>query len=91
MTALVNDELLKLLRCPETQSELQLADPMLLALANRQIAAGKLMSIGGHVIKKPLDGALVRAGGDIMYPIIEGIPVMLHDEAIAVGVLQHSS
>ena len=87
----MNEELLKLLRCPETHAELRLADASLLAIANSQVAAGKLVTIGGHPIKKPLDGGLLRCEGDVMYPIIEGIPVMLHDEAISVSLLQQPS
>lgn len=88
---MVDDELIKLLRCPETHAELHQADASLIAIANQQVAAGKLKSIGGHPIKKPLDGGLVCAGGDVLYPVIEDIPVMLHDEAISISTLQRSS
>ena len=84
---MVDDDLLKLLRCPETHAELLPADESLITRANQQVAAGQLKTIGGHAVTKPLDGGLVRSGGDLLYPIIEGIPVMLHDEAIAVSSL----
>ena len=32
----------------------------------------------------------MRADGDLLYPIIDGIPVLVRDEAIALDQLQHA-
>jgi len=34
---------------------------------------------------------LIRREGDVLYPIIDGIPVMLPDEGIALATLQQNS
>jgi uncharacterized protein YbaR (Trm112 family) len=34
------------------------------------------------VLETPLDGGLVRADGQVLYPIIDRIPVLLVDEGI---------
>lgn len=83
--------LLEILRCPHDHSELTLAEAALVARANECIAAGTLTTIGGQVFKKPIDGGLIRAAGDLMYPIVGGIPVMLADEAIDVSQFQSPS
>jgi uncharacterized protein YbaR (Trm112 family) len=72
----------KILRCPQDHSELSLADAALVARVNEQIAAGTILTVGGQPLKKSIDGGLIRAAGDLMYPIIGGIPVMLADDAI---------
>ncbi len=82
VSTLINPQLLEILRCPQDHSELLLADAALVLSVNKQINAGTLLTIGGQIMKKPIDGGLVRAAGDLMYPIIGGIPVMLADEAI---------
>jgi len=79
---LINPQLLDILRCPQDHSELLLADAALVLSVNKQINAGTLLTVGGQIMKKPIDGGLVRAAGDLMYPIVGGIPVMLADEAI---------
>jgi uncharacterized protein YbaR (Trm112 family) len=76
---------LSLLRCPESGARLSLADPSLIRRLNQDISAGRLINRAGSLVEKPLDGGLVRDGGDLLYPIIDDIPVLLKDQAIAVG------
>jgi uncharacterized protein YbaR (Trm112 family) len=79
---LINQSFLEMLRCPEDGSTLTEADAALVELVNLAIAAGRLRSVGGNLLQRPLDGGLVRAAGDRLYPILDQIPVMLPDEAI---------
>lgn len=81
---MIDPQLLEILRCPEDRSALTLADPKLVEKVNQEILSGKLSNVGGQPVKKPIDGGILRAAGDLLYPIISGIPVMLHDEAIDV-------
>jgi uncharacterized protein YbaR (Trm112 family) len=76
------DHLIEILRCPQDRSPLHLADATLVAKLNRAIAANELKNVAGETFEKPLDGGLIRAAGDLLYPIIDEIPVMLPDEAI---------
>lgn len=80
---LVPDDLLAMLRCPVDNHPLQAADASLVAELNRQITAGTLTNVSGEVVTQLLDGGLVCVSGDRLYPVVDRIPVMLPDEAIA--------
>jgi uncharacterized protein YbaR (Trm112 family) len=75
-------DLLGVLRCPEDRSALTPADPALLSRLNAAIRAGRLRNRRGRQVEQTLDGGLVRAAGDLLYPIVDEIPVLLLDEAI---------
>ncbi len=79
---LVRDEFLTMLRCPVERQSLSLADDALLQSLNAAIGSGRLKNKGGDTIAKPIEGALVRQDRVLAYPIVDGIPVMLADEAI---------
>jgi uncharacterized protein YbaR (Trm112 family) len=84
----ISPELLEILVCPETHQRLSLAPPDLLArLAERQ-AAGKLKNRAGDVVTHPVQAALAREDGAFAYLILEGIPIMLVDEAIPLNQLE---
>jgi uncharacterized protein YbaR (Trm112 family) len=42
------------------------------------------MNRGGQRLHEKIDTGLVRARGDLMYPIVHGIPLLLRDEAISI-------
>jgi len=79
----MNADLLSILRCPETRQTLALADPALVERLNATVAAGQLRSSGGQLITVRLDGGLVRADGQALYPVRNNVPLLLVDEAIA--------
>jgi uncharacterized protein YbaR (Trm112 family) len=79
---MVNPELLRLLCCPETHEALRLADSALLEELNKKIAAGALRNRIGRAVSEKLDEGLVRADGNVLYPVRNNIPVMLIDEGI---------
>ena len=79
---MVDDSLLAILRCPIDRSTLRRAEPAVVAQLNEAMRTGRLRNRAGAMVAKPLDGGLVRASGDLVYPIVDQIPVMLHDEAI---------
>jgi uncharacterized protein YbaR (Trm112 family) len=78
----VNEHLLAILRCPEDHSPLSPAEPGLVAELNAAIQAGRLRNRAGQRVGRLLEGGLIREAGDLLYPIVDQIPVMLHDEAI---------
>lgn len=88
MSKTIHQELLDILVCPEQRTPLSIADDDLLAALNRAVAAGRLKNRGGDRVEKPLDGGLVREDREVVYPIIDGIPIMLIDEAIPLDQLE---
>jgi uncharacterized protein YbaR (Trm112 family) len=78
----VNPELLEILVCPETKQPVREAGPDVIARLNQEIAAGRLRNRGGEVVAKPLTEGLVREDGKVLYPVDDGIPVMLIEESL---------
>jgi len=79
---MIDADLLKILCCPETHQEVQLAETAVIDKLNVQIAAGTLKNRGGQPVQEKIEGGLVRADGKVLYPIRNNIPVMLVDEGI---------
>jgi uncharacterized protein YbaR (Trm112 family) len=79
---MVSKELLDILVCPEHRTPLSPADERLLAAVNRAVAAGSLKNRGGDRVEKAIEEGLVRDDRAVLYPVIDGIPIMLVDEAI---------
>lgn len=79
---MLTDNFLDMLRCPETQTRLRVADASLVARLNRDIAGGKLRNRAGQPVAKPLDTGLVREDGRVLYPVVDEIPILLIDEGI---------
>jgi uncharacterized protein YbaR (Trm112 family) len=78
----VSEELLEILVCPETKQPVALASEELLSKLAQEIEAGKLRNRGGDKVTKPITEGLVREDGKILYPVDDGIPVMLIEESI---------
>lgn len=81
----VSPELLEILVCPETKQPVRSAPAELLAQLNARIRARTLRKRGGEPVEKELDEALLREDGRVLYPVDDGIPVMLIEESIEVG------
>lgn len=79
---MVDDELLKILCCPESHQPLRRAEAAVIERLNREVAEGRLKNRAGQPVTQKLDGGLVREDGRYLYPIRHEIPVMLIDEAI---------
>ncbi|MFN0007967.1 MAG: Trm112 family protein [Planctomycetota bacterium] len=81
---MIDKDLLQILACPETHQSLAEAEAALLTKLNERIAAGQAKNRAGTNVTEKLEGGLVRQDGKLVYPIREGIPVLLIDEAIPV-------
>ncbi len=78
----VSRELLEILVCPETKQPVAPASDDVLTRLAAEIESGKLRNRGGQRVKKPIAEGLVREDGKILYPVEDGIPVMLIEESI---------
>ncbi len=84
---MIDQQLLDMLRCPHDHTPLAVADAALVQRINRAVQAERVVNLGGQAVSRRLDGGLVRQAGDLVYPVIDGIPVLLPDEAIDVSQL----
>ena len=80
----MNDEALRILRCPITKSELRAARPEEIAAASARIAEGAPGVAPGDA-GGPLGDALVSADGRRLYRIQDGVVLLLADLAIDLG------
>ena len=80
---MVEKELLELIACPETHQPLREAGPELLASLNARIARGEVKNRAGTKLLVPLTEGLVRADGGVLYPVLDGIPMLIVEEAVA--------
>lgn len=79
---MIDKDLLSILACPQTHQPLREASAAELAAVNAHIAAGGVKSVGGKPVGEALQAGLVRGDGKRIYPIKDGIPVLLVDEGI---------
>jgi len=84
----MDKKLLSILCCPVTHKGLSLARADLLKSVNAAIAAGKLMNHDGAQLAAELTEALVTDDGKTLYPINDGIPVLLEGESVVLDQLQ---
>jgi uncharacterized protein YbaR (Trm112 family) len=78
----MDKRLLGILHCPVTHKGLSVAKPATLKTVNVAIAAGELSNRDGQTITEPLEDALVTDDGKVLYPIADGIPVLLEGESV---------
>ena len=78
----MDKRLLTILRCPVTHKGLTVLKKDELAKLNEAIAAGQVKTLDGVPLEAPLDEALVTDDGKRLYPVNDGIPVLLESESV---------
>ncbi|PBC75225.1 Trm112 family protein [Fibrobacter intestinalis] len=79
----MDSEMLSILCTPDTREPLEGASEELLLNVNEKIAQGTVKTAGGTLVSETLEEALVSKDGKKIYPVKNGIPILLADEAIA--------
>ena len=79
--------LLEILCCPVTKVPVRPLRPDELARLNAEIRAGHLHQGDDSPVTGELNEGLVTENGERVYPVEDGIPIMLEDRAIGVRAL----
>lgn len=79
----MDSEMLSILCTPDIREPLEGASEELLLNVNEKIAQGTVKTAGGTLVSETLEEALVSKDGKKLYPVKNGIPILLADEAIA--------
>lgn len=82
---MIAEELLALLRCPETHQTLTIAPAELVANLEAERLASRLCDRSGNLVADPVEGGLLRADGALFFPIRDGIPVLIGAEALPIS------
>lgn len=78
----MDKRLLTILCCPITHKGLSLAPSGLLKKINAAIAERKLVNREGVPLSEALKEALVTDDAKLLYPVRDGIPVLLEGESV---------
>lgn len=78
----MDKRLLTILRCPVTHKGLSQASGATLKQVNTAIESGKVGNRDGRTLDEALAEALVTDDGKVLYPVANGIPVLLEGESI---------
>lgn len=82
---MIDQELLAILCCPKTKVPVKVLPEDELSALNAAIAKGKVKTVDGRKVDKPLEAGLITEDGQTIYRIDDDIPVMLIDEGIPGG------
>jgi uncharacterized protein YbaR (Trm112 family) len=83
-------KLLDIICCPVTRSPLELLPEGELDALNELIEAKRIKNREDAVVEAPLAEALVTRSGRLIYPIRDGIPVLLEEQAMPLQQLEGS-
>lgn len=78
----MDKRLLDILCCPVDKRPLKPISRDQLRFINAAIATGGVLKVGGEPQTAALTDALIREDSQVIYPIDDGIPVLLAEEAI---------
>lgn len=79
----MDKRLLTILRCPVSHKGLSVLKKDKLQRLNTAIEAGDVTNQDGARLAEPLSEALITDDGKRVYPIADGIPVLLEGEGIS--------
>jgi uncharacterized protein YbaR (Trm112 family) len=74
--------LLEIICCPVTRLPLEILDAARLDALNNAIRKGSLHNAADETVDEEIDEALISRDGRLVYPVRDGIPVLLAEEGI---------
>jgi uncharacterized protein YbaR (Trm112 family) len=78
----IDGKLLEILCCPVSKTPLTRLDAGRLKKLNAAIEAGDALYVGGEPVQQGLIEALVTEDSKVIYPVVDGIPVLLEERGI---------
>jgi uncharacterized protein len=84
----VDGKLLEILCCPVSKIPLNRLEHSRLEKLNAAIAAGSVSYVHGEAVKEPLTEALITDDRRVIYPVVDGIPLLLEEKGIGTTQLQ---
>ena len=84
----VDGKLLDILCCPVSKSPLTRMSAARVQKLNKVIASGDLLRVTGETVKSPITEALITDDSKVIYPVVDGIPILLAEQGIGTTQLQ---
>ncbi len=78
----IDGKLLEILCCPVSKTPLTRLGPGQLKKINEAIAAGNVQFVHGEPVEQTLREALVTEDSKVVYPVVDGIPILLEEKGI---------
>lgn len=78
----IDGKLLEILCCPVTKSPVRKMTSAQLKSLNAEIGKGEVHNVAGETLAEALQEALITESGKTIYPVDDGIPVMLEEQGI---------
>ena len=78
----IDGKLLEILCCPVSKTPLGRLPSGRLKKLNDAIAAGGVQYVNGDKVEQALREALVTADAKVVYPVVDGIPLLLEEKGI---------
>ena len=81
----ISSNLVQMIRCPVTKSDLSVASEQVVLELNKQIESRKLLNQLGQVVEVPIESGFVNHDRSLLLPVRSGIVILIADQAIPLG------